>query len=117
MSCPAAKPVELMGGMVQNLPWQHKPELHLHYHAAHLQSKVCTQQLAVDLVIQLLGRRTGADCISTAHLQAEDGRRLAVSVQQLARVDGVDDGARVLQLHAVADAIPSGRPPRVHKPE
>ena len=45
------------------------------------------------------------------HMKAEDGGGGGLRAGELARVDGVDDGARVAQLDAAAHAVAPARPP------
>ena len=44
-------------------------------------------------------------------MEAEDGGGGGLCAGELARVDGVDDGARVAQLDAAAHAVAPARPP------
>ena len=44
-------------------------------------------------------------------MKAEDGGGGGLRAGELARVDGVDDGARVAQLDAAAHAVAPARPP------
>lgn len=60
---------------------------------------------------------TSIMCIPlSTHLQVEDGRGGRLSLQHLARVDCVDDGARMLQLHTPPHAVLASRPSGVDQP-
>src|SRR6478735_2819150 len=49
-------------------------------------------------------------------LEAEDLVLVGLGLREIARVDAVEDGARVAQAHALAHAEAAARPARVHEP-